>query len=207
MTGARSLARRRAPALAACAAALGWLLWPLTAGASPEEQRQAAPMAAATEPGIRLTRPWFVVQLLPSPELWLEPDGAHFGFHWQVTPLLYSFGINRKLSPWRAFIVEPLTRHAGSIELFTSPGYVARPGAFADRWVLRGGVRSYFPLVDRGDYLSCSLGGSAMVARGQVAASYEAGIYTLFGAFGVQVTATPTAALRSTTITLNIRYF
>ncbi|WP_437858625.1 hypothetical protein [Sorangium sp. So ce363] len=207
MPGARSLARRRAPALAACAAALGWLLWPLAAGASPEEPRQAAPAAAATEPDIRPTLAWLLVQLVPSPELWLEPGGARFGFRWQVTPLLYSFGINRKLSPWRAFIAEPLTRHAGSIELFGSPGYVARPGAFADRWLIRGGVRAYFPLLDGGDYLSCSLGGSALYARGQVAASYEAGVYILFGALGAQVAATPTAALRSTTITLSIRYF
>ncbi|WP_437906337.1 hypothetical protein WME95_50510 [Sorangium sp. So ce327] len=221
MPGARSLARRRAPALAACAAALGWPLAagasPLAAGASPlavgasplaaGEPRQAAPAAAATEPDIRPTLAWLLVQLVPNSELWLEPGEARFGFRWQVTPLLYSFGINRKLSPWRAFIAEPLTRHAGSIELFGSPGYVARPGALADRWVIRSGVRAYFPLLDGGDYLSCSLGGSALVARGHVAASYEAGVYTLFGALGAQVATTPTAALRSTTITLSIRYF
>lgn len=206
-TGARSLARHRAPALAACAAALGWLLWPLVAGASPEEPLRAAPAAAATEPDIQPTLAWLLVQLVPSPELWLDPGEARFGFRWQVTPLLYSFGINRKLSPWRTLIAEPLTRHAGSIELFGSPGYVARPGAFADRWLIRSGVRAYFPLLYGGDYLSCSLGGSALFARGHVAASYEAGVYTLFGALGAQVATTPTAALRSTTFTLSIRYF
>ncbi|WP_437278955.1 hypothetical protein WME90_48420 [Sorangium sp. So ce375] len=202
--------RRRAPALAACAAALGWLLWPLAAGASPDEpwrRETAAKAAAATEPDIRPTLSWLLVQLVPSPELWIGPGETRFGFRWQVTPLLYSFGINRKLSPWRAFIAEPLTRHAGSIELFGSPAYIAHPGPFAESWLIRGGVRAYFPLLDGGDYLSCSLGGSALFAREQVAASYEAGIYTLFGALGVQVTATPTAALRSTTITLSIRYF
>lgn len=206
-TGARSLARHRAPALAACVAALGWLLWPLVAGASPEEPLRAAPAAAATEPDIQPTLAWLLVQLVPSPELWLDPGEARFGFRWQVTPLLYSFGINRKLSPWRTLIAEPLTRHAGSIELFGSPGYVARPGAFADRWLIRSGVRAYFPLLYGGDYLSCSLGGSALFARGHVAASYEAGVYTLFGALGAQVATTPTAALRSTTFTLSIRYF
>lgn len=206
-TGARSLTRRRASSLAACAAALGWLLWPLVAGASPEEPLRAAPAAAATEPDIQPTLAWLLVQLVPSPELWLDPGEARFGFRWQVTPLLYSFGINRKLSPWRTLIAEPLTRHAGSIELFGSPGYVARPGAFADRWLIRSGVRAYFPLLYGGDYLSCSLGGSALFARGHVAASYEAGVYTLFGALGAQVATTPTAALRSTTFTLSIRYF
>ncbi|WP_437599892.1 hypothetical protein WMF28_44400 [Sorangium sp. So ce590] len=209
MPRARRIARRRAPALAACAAVLGWPLargWPL-AHAAPEGPRQAAATAAATEPGIRLTLPWLLVQVVPSPALWIGPGEAHLGIRWQVTPLLYSFGMNRKLSPWRAFVVEPLTRHAGSIELFGSPEYIARPGAFGERWMLRGGVRAYFPLLHRGDYMSCSLGGSAVYARERLGASYEAGVYTLFGALGVQVTHTPTAALRSTTFTLSIRYF
>ncbi|AUX38603.1 MULTISPECIES: hypothetical protein [Sorangium] len=199
----RRSARRSAPALAACAALLGW---PLAAGAAPEGPRQAA-AAAATEPDIRLTLPWLLVQLVPSPELWIGSGEAHFGVRWQVTPLLYSFGMNRKLSPWRAFVVEPLTRHSGSLELFGSPEYIARPGALGERWILRGGVRAYFPLLHRGDYLSCSLGGSAIYARERLGAAYEAGVYTLFGALGAQVTTTPTAALRSTTITLSIRYF
>ena len=55
--------------------------------------------------------------------------------------------------------------------------------------------------------MSCSLGGSALYFREQMGASYEAGLYTLFGTVGAQVTYTPTAALRSTTITLSIRYF
>lgn len=211
------IARRRAPALAACAAVLGW---PLAAGAAPEGPREAAASGgtrelaasgSATEPDIRLTLPWLLVQLVPSPALWIGPGGTRFGVRWQVTPVLYSFGINRKLSPWRAFIVEPLTRHAGSIELFGSPEYVAGSGAAPGGWMLRGGARAYFPLLERGETLSCSLGGSAVHARvharDHVAASYEAGLYTLFGGLGVQVTVTPTAALRSTTITLSLRYF
>ncbi|WP_437756005.1 hypothetical protein [Sorangium sp. So ce1389] len=209
MSRMRGFAGRRAPALAVCAAILGW---PLAARAAPEPPRYAAATeppryAAATEPGIRFTLPWLFVQLVPSPELWIGPSGTHFGVRWQVTPVLYSFGINRKLSPWRAFIVEPLTRHAGSIELFGSPEYIAGAGDLAGSWMARGGVRAYFPLLARGDYLSCSLGGSALYFREQVAASYEAGLYTLFGGLGAQVTYTPTAALRSTTITLSIRYF
>ncbi|WP_437734249.1 hypothetical protein [Sorangium sp. So ce1335] len=233
------ISRGRGPALAVCAAALGW---PLAAGAAPEGPREAvaserprevaasagprevaaserprevAVSGSATEPDIRLTLPWLLLQLVPSPELWIGPSGTRFGLRWQVTPLLYSFGINRKLSPWRAFVVEPLTRHAGSIELFGSPGYVAGSGAAPEGWTLRGGVRAYFPLLDHGETLSCSLGGSALYARAhtqahtydRLAASYEAGIYTLFGGLGAQVTVTPTAALRSTTITLSLRYF
>ncbi|AUX49161.1 hypothetical protein SOCE26_107060 [Sorangium cellulosum] len=199
------LSGARTPAAAACAGAFAWALG---AGAAPEEPPHAAPArAAATEPGIRLTAPWLLAQLVPSPELWSGPSGTYFGLRWQVTPVLYSFGINRKLSPWRAFIVEPLTRHAGSIELFGSPEYFPALDVFSRSWMFRGGVRSYFPLLHRGDMMSCSLGGSAVYFRGQVAASYEAGFYTLFGAVGAQVTYTPTAALRSTTLTLSIRYF
>lgn len=175
--------------------------------ASPGEARPTLDPRAATEPAIHVTLPWAATQLLPSPEWYLEPDRVSFGIRWQVTPLLYSFGVNRKLSPWRSFIVEPLVRHAGSIELFGSPEYLTVTPSFRDNWLLRGGLRAYFPLAQRGDYLSCSLGGSVLYFRGHPAMSYEAGLYTFYGILGVQVTYTPTPALRSTALTLSIRYF
>jgi hypothetical protein len=60
------------------------------------------------------TLPWLIPQLIPSPELGFgalkgASNDAHFGMRWQLTPVLYSFGMYRKLSPWRFFVVEPLT--------------------------------------------------------------------------------------------------
>src|SRR5690349_21741442 len=54
----------------------------------------------ATPPGTRVTFAWLVTQLLPSPEIAAGVDGAAFGLRWQVVPLLYSFGIDRRLSPF-----------------------------------------------------------------------------------------------------------
>jgi hypothetical protein len=167
----------------------------------------AAPEAGATPPGVHPTLLWAAVQLVPSPE-WMG-DGSHgyAGMRWQVTPLLYSFGINRKLSPWRSLIAEPTVRHTGSIELFASPEYLGKPGTFAQRWLFRGGVRSYFPLVDKGESLSASLGASVLHFDHRLGAAWSAGIYTLFGFVGAEVTYCPTPGLRSTTLTLSLRMF
>jgi hypothetical protein len=164
---------------------------------------------APTEPGVHVTLPWLVTQLVPSPEIAVGSQGAYFGMRWQLTPLLYSWGIHRGLSPWRAFIVEPNVRQSGSIELFFTPEYVATGASFADSWIPRAGARAYFPLVEHGEYLSASIGASYFYFAGQSAAAYEAGLYVLFGVLGVQVTATPTpsAAPVATIATLRVRYF
>lgn len=175
--------------------------------ASPPPTGAPSVTEAATEPAVRPTLLWAATQLIPSPEWRVADGGVRFGVRWQITPLLYSFGINRKLSPWRALVVEPLVRHTGSIELFASPEYIAVTPVFHENWLLRAGIRAYFPLLHRGEYLSWSIGGSALYFRERGGAAYEAGLYTLGGVVGIQVTVTPTALLRSTTFTLSLRYF
>jgi hypothetical protein len=157
----------------------------------------------ATEPRVRPTVIWTVAQLIPSPELVAGGGDAHVGLRWQVTPVLYSFGINRRLSPWRTFVVEPLVRQAGSIELYGSPEYVSVSRGL----VLRAGVRSYFPLVEKGDYLSVSIGSSAFWFRDRGGAAFEVGAYALYGTIGLQLTYTPTAAPIAWITTFRIRYF
>ncbi|MCK5457377.1 MAG: hypothetical protein KAI45_09655, partial [Melioribacteraceae bacterium] len=56
-----------------------------------------------TEPNIHFSWLWGVAQLIPSPEWITTSSSAKFGMRWQVTPLLFSFGMNKKLSPWRYF--------------------------------------------------------------------------------------------------------
>jgi hypothetical protein len=162
-----------------------------------------------TEPGVTITLPWLATQLLPSPELAYGHDVARFGVRWQATPLLFSWGIHRGLSPWRFFVAEPYVRQSGSVELYVTPEYVVHGASFADGWILRTGVRSYFPLVEHGEYLSVSVGASSFVFAGQWAAAYEGGIYTLFGVVGVELTVapTPSAAPVATIATLRFRYF
>jgi hypothetical protein len=167
----------------------------------------AEPAAETTSSSVQPTLLWAALQLVPSPE-WMG-DGArgYAGMRWQVTPLLYSFGINRKLFPWRSLIAEPTVRHSGSVELFFSPEYFGKPGSFAERWLFRGGVRSYFPLIDKGELLSASLGASVLHFDHHLGTAWSAGVYTLYGFVGAEVTYCPTQELRSTTLTLSLRMF
>lgn len=158
-------------------------------------------------PGPHVTWPWLLTQLIPSPELALGDAGAHFGMRWQVTPLLYSFGLYPGVNPWRFFVVEPIVRQSGSVELYVSPEYLAIAPRFRDRMLLRAGVRSYFPLVQHGDYLSMSLGSSWFRIGGQDGAAYEVGVYALFGIFGLQVDYAPGFKRAAWIGTLRFRYF
>ncbi|MFS8065855.1 MAG: hypothetical protein ACMG6S_05720, partial [Byssovorax sp.] len=82
-----------------------------------------------------------------------------------------------------------------------------KPGSFAERWLFRGGVRSYFPLIDKGESLSASIGASLLHFDHHVGGAWSAGIYTLYGFVGAEITYCPTPELRSTTLTLSLRMF
>ncbi len=186
------------------------LVVPLLAALAAPARALAAdtPAPPPTEPGANATLLWAALQLIPSPEV-LEWNGAaRFAARWQLTPLLYSFGINRKLSPWRAFVVEPIVRNSGSIEVHLSPEILAGTlAAGTERWVLRGGLRSWFPLLYRGDYLSGSAGGSLVHAGDRNGVAFDAGLHTLGGFVGVRASYCPTPGLRITTVALEIRIF
>ncbi|HEY1691616.1 MAG TPA: hypothetical protein VGG39_05625 [Polyangiaceae bacterium] len=166
-----------------------------------------ADVPAPAEPGIVITVPWLATQLVPSPEVAYGQERARFGMRWQVTPLLYSWGIHRGLSPWRFFVAEPLVRQSGSIELFVTPEYFFYGSSIADGWGVRTGLRSYFPLVSHGEYLSFSAGTSSFLFAGKWGAAYEAGVYALFGILGLQLTVTPSAPPIATIATFRIRFF
>jgi hypothetical protein len=148
---------------------------------------------------------WLVPQLIPSPEIFAGTGGTRFGVRWQVTPILYSFGLHRRAFPWRFLVVDPLARQSGSVELFFSPEYVASHAA--SDLMIRTGVRSYFPLVEKGDYLSMSIGASHYLYDGHSGAAFEGGLYTLFGVFGVQLTYSPSHLPAEWIATLRFRYF
>ena len=73
--------------------------------------------------------------------------------------------------------------------------------------IFRGGLRSYFPLLDKGELLSASIGASLLHFDHRVGAAWSAGIYTLYGFVGAEITYCPTPELRSTTLTLSLRMF
>lgn len=176
------------------------------------------------EPQIRPTLGWWLTQLVPSPEIaggtatLTTPAGGApgapvvtseetklaFGLRWQLTPVLWSWGTSRHVSRWRFLVADPLARHAGSIELHTTLEYV---WGHVDRMIVRPGVRAYFPLHQRGEYLSASIGTSTYSYDETMRVAYDAGIYTLFGLFGLEVTAAPANAPLTAIGTFRIRYF
>jgi hypothetical protein len=174
--------------------------------AAPLLAAAAAPLPA--EPAAETTLLWMALQLVPSPEIVIDGGRVRGGASWQVTPLLYSFGINRKLSPWRSLVVEPIVRHSGSMEIYLAPEVLG--GSFADpddRWIARAGLRSYVPVLARGEILSLSLGGSILLTRGTTGMGFDAGLHTFGGLFGLRVGYSPTSGVRMTTIAFEIRVF
>jgi hypothetical protein len=164
----------------------------------------------------RPTLAWAAFQLLPSPELAfgrhrrISPTGSvetdtspAFGLRWQLTPLLWSFGVHPRQSRWRYFVVDPIARQSGSIELSTSFEYI---GGHVDRFLARPGLRVYLPVAQKGEYLSVSAGTSVYSYEG-FRVAYDVGAYILAGMFGFQMTVAPAHAPLAAIATLRLRYF
>lgn len=162
------------------------------------------------------TLAWAAFQLLPSPEVAfgrhrrISPTGQAeadhapaFGLRWQLTPVLWSFGVHPRQSRWRYFVVDPIARHSGSLELSASVEYI---GGHVDRLLARPGLRVYLPLAQKGEYLSMSLGTSVYAYEG-FRVAYDVGAYILGGFLGLQVTVAPTHAPLAAITTLRLRYF
>lgn len=160
-----------------------------------------------TEPKIHFSWMWGVSQLIPSPEWITTSSTAKFGMRWQVTPLLFSFGMNKKLSPWRYFITDPLARQSGSAEIFFTPEYLNIENKFKDKWLFRGGLRFYIPLWQKGEYASLSLASSYYNFNGNNGISYEAGVYLFAGILGFQTTYSPNFTNSEWIFTIRLRYF
>jgi hypothetical protein len=151
---------------------------------------------------------WAVAQLVPSPLLVTGQEHVGGGLRWQLTPILYSFGIAER--PVRTFLVSPIARHSGSIELHVSPEWACCAPDAQNSWLLRAGLRLYLPLLEHGEKLSWSVGGSYYRAAGgdeKNGASADLGIFTFNGAFGLNVTVSPWLTRREVITALTIRLF
>lgn len=123
---------------------------------------------------------WIDWQLVPNFTVTSTPPQAPFGFEWEATPLLYSFGISRLVSPWYSFIVEPVARFTGSIEVVvTGQFYPYKLGTshFGHSAQLLG----HIPLIERGEHLALNIG----LAKYRIGTEYPlfkvVDISTLFG--------------------------
>jgi hypothetical protein len=147
-----------------------------------------------------------VPQLVPSPAV-IVAAHTTAGMQWQLTPLLYAFGVRRGVDPWRALVVEPLVRQGGSIELHVGPEYLPRDDR-QGAWAWRSGLRVYVPLVQHGDNLSASLGVSHLYQAGVQSVWFSLGAQVLFGGVGLEASWSPDNAPRGTFIfALKLRYF
>ena len=148
---------------------------------------------------------WTIAQLVPSPLLVVGTGHVGGGVRWQVTPLVYSFGVAEK--PLRAFIVEPVARHAGAVELHLSPEWACCAPNDGTSWIGRAGVRLYVPIFGHGESLAWSIGGSYYRASDGDGFSADMGAYTLFGTIGLTVTLSPALLRREAIAALSLRYF
>ncbi len=219
----RKSARCRAPRVVLLAFIASLVLLAVPRSARAFDTELPPPTADVRQPMYQPTLGWFAAQLLPSPEIAAGSQGAAFGMKWQLTPVAYSWGVYRKISPWRFGVVDPTARQSGSVELYLSPEYVyfkTMPGPprsefektyhvgwKGDELFMRYGARAYFPLWERGEFLSTSIGASIYDFGGTWAMAYEAGLYGLGGLVGVQVNVTPSSGPLRVVSTAVLRFF
>jgi hypothetical protein len=189
---------------ARCATNSGLMLAVLLLASTLGAAAGAGPPRAVREPNVHVTPAWLAAQLLPSPAVGWGSSGAHLVLGWQVTPVLYAFWLDPRLSGWRWFVVEPLVRHSGSVELFVGPEYRSLPAEHLDG---RVGLRSTFALLERGEVLSLSLATAYQQAAEVHSPSYEVGLHTLFGFLGLALGYAPADPARRWTAGLRLRVF
>jgi hypothetical protein len=148
---------------------------------------------------------WAAAQLVPSPLLVIGKQHVGGGLRWQLTPILYSFGIAER--PLRAFLVSPIVRHSGSVELHVSPEWACCAPSEQSSWLVRAGLRLYLPLLEHGEKLSWSLGAAYYRAAGANGGSADLGIFTFNGVLGLNVTVSPWLTRREVITALTIRVF
>lgn len=186
-----------------------FLSHPVVAAAEPSRAPTdgvSAPTASAPHPSpVVAYGVWLLTQGIPSPLLVAGTGDVGGGMRWQVTPLLYSFGIAE--SPFRTFVVSPIARHSGSVELHASPEWACCAPSNRTSWILRAGLRLYLPLIEHGEELSWSLGATYHRAAGGGGFGGDLGIYTLSGVIGLNVTVAPALEHREVVTALTIRYF
>jgi hypothetical protein len=171
--------------------------------AAPLQQQADTEAAAFGKPVAGLL--WGVSQLIPSPLMATDGHVVQGGMRWQLTPLLYSFGVAAR--PWRSFVVAPMARLSSSLELFVSPEWTCCAAGDRDGFVARAGLRSYVPLLGHGETLALSLGGAYWRHTAAGGPSFDVGLHTLFGTLGLVATASPGLAGRQFSLALAIRYF
>jgi hypothetical protein len=140
---------------------------------------------------------WTALQLLPSPVFIQDSDGrnAHvlFGLRWQVTPINISFRSNKYSTPFQFFMINPVRKFTGSIEIFLQPEWALAGFKYSNlaRFGINAGSRITIPVSGDGENLSVSVGGKYNYRKDLIGNKngffgIEAGVYAIYGILGIQ---------------------
>lgn len=179
------------------------LSWSRATRAEDSERPPARELNAWAAAGI-----WTLAQLIPSPLLVIGSAGPRGGVRWQLTPFVYAFGLAEK--PVRAFVIEPVARHAGAFELYFSPEWACCAEHEGSSWLARAGARVYMPLTWSGEAAALSLGASYAFANGSggvAGIAGELGLYTLSSILGLTLTIAPRLPGRELMVGMTLHYF
>ncbi|RPI13912.1 MAG: hypothetical protein EHM58_17555 [Ignavibacteriae bacterium] len=137
---------------------------------------------------------WSLLQLFPSPYLMQDANATdsrlNFGLRWQIIPVNISFHANKYVSPAQFFMINPVRRFSGSVEMFVQPEASISGFKYAgfNKLGVSSGIRFVLPLKGEGEHLSYSIGGKVNF-REPVSPYYslELGIYSIYSMVGLQL--------------------
>jgi hypothetical protein len=123
---------------------------------------------------------WLVFQALPSMMVISHPGDIPFAFEWEATPLLYSFGMTKLVSPWYSFKISQAARFTGSIEL-KATGQISTRKTERSYFGSSAQLIGHIPLLERGEYLGLNVGVAKYAFAGSSPWFKVLGVSTLFG--------------------------
>lgn len=141
----------------------------------------AAPLRAQMRPADQPSGDdtWLVLQAIPSMMVISHPSNIPFAFEWEATPLLYSFGMTKLISPWHSFKVTPPERFTGSIELKLT-GQISTRKMGSSYFGSSAQLIGHIPLIERGEYLGLNVGVAKYAFAGSSPWFKVIGVSTLF---------------------------
>jgi hypothetical protein len=136
---------------------------------------------------------WALIQLFPSPVFYQDADENNsrlqFGLRWQLISLNLSFHSNKYTSPVQFFMINPVRRFTGSLELFLQPEIYTSSFKYSqlNKTGLGAGARFVLPLKGEGEHVSYSIGWKTNMRANSIPyQSIELGIYAVFSMVGIQ---------------------
>ena len=160
---------------------------------------------------------WTILQSLPSLTFYEDRLGSNStlrtGLQWQVIPISYTFKPNKYLSNLNFFYIKPVKRFSGCAELYYEPEYIFGGFKYAPikSFMFKSGCRAVFPLTEKGEYLSFSIGAGINYEKHlsgdtKYSASYELALYSFFGMLGAKFNYNPNS-LSKYSFGMYIKYY